>query len=265
MMRAGLSQVLVLAMTMASGVAGGAQEERTKVRLLYSFEKASDAKELLREAEHVEVDIVQDNGVTHGNNCARLVFEKGVAWAYFTLGTDAVRNWSDFDYFAMDVYAEDTHPYRVVFELWDAASRNYHTRCTFENTTTHPGKQTLMWQINRAKRNGKEGREWHELEPRDKIQMDGLTRVPNNYNNTFLLEREKQGIIGVHRKFNSAKGMSPLGRYHLWGLCIEGIIRRPEFITRPGKKGLKYIRPFMERDACIGKEPILVRVFKKVQ
>ncbi len=42
---------------------------------------------------------------------------------------------------------------------------------------THHGRQTLLYQINRAKRNGKEGREWAELEPKDKMQMNGLTRV----------------------------------------------------------------------------------------
>lgn len=176
-MRAGLALISALGMITASGIAAGAQEERTKVRLLYSFEQASEARELLEESEHVDIDIVQDNGVTQGGNCARFVFKKGAAWAYFTLGKDAIRNWSDFDYFAMDVYAEDTNPYRIVFELWDGLTRNYHTRCTFENTSTHPGRQTLMWQINRAKRNGKEGREWQELEPQDKIRMDGLTKV----------------------------------------------------------------------------------------
>ncbi len=72
---------------------------------------------------------------------------------------------------------EDDHPYPLTLELWDAASKNYATRCTFENVTTRPGRQTLLYPIARARRNAKEGLEWGELEAKDKIDLDGLKRV----------------------------------------------------------------------------------------
>ena len=43
--------------------------------------------------------------------------------------------------------------------------------------TTRPGRQTLLYQIAHARRNGKEGLEWGELEPKDKIDRDALKQV----------------------------------------------------------------------------------------
>ena len=93
-------------------------------------------------------------------------------------------------YLGVDVFIEDAHPYRIVFELWDGRSKNYHTRFTIENTTTHPGKQTLLFPINRAKRNGKEGRDWSELEPQDKIDLNRLTKV-----NIFFTPRKDRDAV----------------------------------------------------------------------
>jgi len=150
---------------------------RTAIRLLHGFEVGPDAADLRRFADNVEIDVVQDNGVTEGRNCIRLVARKGSPYCEFRLGARAIQNWSSFDYFAMDVFTEDNQPYTFVFELWDALSKNYQTRCTYTGEPTHPGKQTLLFRINRAKRNSKEGRDWDELEPQDKIQMDGLKMV----------------------------------------------------------------------------------------
>ena len=72
---------------------------------------------------------------------------------------------------------EDDHPYPLTLELWDAASKNYATRCTFENVRTRPGRQTLLYPIGRARRNAKEGLDWGELEAKDKIDLDALKRV----------------------------------------------------------------------------------------
>ncbi|HVS39301.1 MAG TPA: glycoside hydrolase domain-containing protein, partial [Gemmataceae bacterium] len=69
------------------------------------------------------------------------------------------------------------HPYALALELWDGASKNYATRCTYEDVTTRPGRQTLLYHIARACRNGKEGLDWGELEAKDKIDRDGLTQV----------------------------------------------------------------------------------------
>jgi len=157
---------------------------RTKTRQLFSFEDSAtyeiDGKPipyLMKHASELDIVYVRDNCVTDGIWCARVTVPAGASWGTMELHGDAVKNWSAYDYFAFDVFTDDEHPYRIVFELWDGKSRNYQTRCSFEGATTRKGRQTLMWPITRCKRNNKEGRAWHELEPQDKIAMDGLKFV----------------------------------------------------------------------------------------
>ena len=173
MFRTALLPVVLTAAAAASAQDAG----RAQIRLLYSFENPGEAAQLLRFSDSVALDVVADNGVTEGARCARLTAAKGAPFAGIQLGSAAVKDWRGFDYFAVDVFTDDEHPYEVALELWDAASRNYATRCTFEGAKTRAGRQTLMWRINRAKRNGKEGRDWEELQPADKIDMAALTRV----------------------------------------------------------------------------------------
>ena len=148
-----------------------AQEGRTKTRLLFGFEQGNEIVQLSKGSENVDLILVQDNGVTEGKNCARLTAKRGSDYAHLKLPAEATRNWSDFDYLALDLFTEDEHPYVLNFELWDANSKNYPTRFTNSEIKTRPGRQTLLYPINRAKRNGKEGRTWEELEPQDKIKM----------------------------------------------------------------------------------------------
>jgi hypothetical protein len=153
-------------------------QERKEIKLLYDFEDPAELEELKAGAENITFDIVQDNGVTHGTSCCRLVCKQGADYCVIHLGKEKIKNWSNFDFFAFDVYSEREEKINVVFELWDAASKNYHTRCTIESGhAVKQGKQTLIYPINRAKRNNKEGRDWSELEPQDKIQMNALSKV----------------------------------------------------------------------------------------
>ena len=163
---------LVLAL---AGTAAGLASERKEVRRLIDFENPADLKAF--EIENTFLDIVQDNGVTSGKNCCRVVGQAGKPWAAMVLRGEAIKNWSDFDYFAMDVFAEREEKIRIVFELWDQDSKNYATRCTNENVRTHKGANKLVWRINRPKRNNKEGREWNELQAKDKIQLNRLKKV----------------------------------------------------------------------------------------
>jgi hypothetical protein len=184
-----VSFFVLLVFAALSSLAGDGGE-RTKVRLLYSFEDPGEVARLLKGGENAQLIMVQDNGVTQGANCARLVVPRGVGYGTIRFDADAMRNWGDFDYFAIDVFTEDDHPYPINFELWDGLSKNYGTRCTFENVTTRPGRQTLLYHIARAKRNNKEGRTWEELEPRDKINLNGLTQVK-----IFLTSRKDRDAI----------------------------------------------------------------------
>ena len=90
---------------------------------------------------------------------------------------EAIKDWSDFDYLAIDVTMEDDHPYPLTWNCGTRASKNYATRCSFENVTTRPGRQTLLYPIGRARRNAKEGLGWEELEAKDKIDLDALKQV----------------------------------------------------------------------------------------
>jgi hypothetical protein len=151
--------------------------ERNQVRVLYDFEDPAELEGLRADAEQVTFDLVQDNGVTRGKNCCRMVFAKGAAWGAFHFGKEKLKDWQDFDYIAFDIFSDREEKVAFCFELMDALSKNYHTRCSFESQAIRPGKQTIVIPINRAKRNGKEGRDWEELEPQDKIRMNALTRV----------------------------------------------------------------------------------------
>ncbi len=161
-------------------VVGGAAGGRTQVRQLMSFEQgARDGQpipELSKRADNLQAIYVQDNGVTDGKWCARLTLPAGGDFGVMILDGEAVRNWAGFDYFAMDLFTDDDEPHSINFELWDSASRNYHTRFTIDQPT-HAGHQTILFPINRAKRNGKEGRDWDELEAKDKIDLNGLKFV----------------------------------------------------------------------------------------
>ena len=63
------------------------------------------------------------------------------------------------------------------FELWDPLTKGYPMRCTFDGLRLRAGPQTVLVPINRAKRNSKEGRDWEELEEKDKIDLARLTKV----------------------------------------------------------------------------------------
>jgi hypothetical protein len=169
-----LSAVLLLG---SFGAARPDETERTKTRLLFDFEDAADAARLTKRAENATLTVVGDIGVTHGDKCARLTVPRGVEYGVLQLDAEAMRDWDDFDFLAIDVTAEDEHPYALVVELWDGASKNYATRCTFEDVTTRPGRQTLLYPIGRARRNAKSGLDWAELEAKDKIDRAALKQV----------------------------------------------------------------------------------------
>jgi hypothetical protein len=158
--------------------------ERKDVRVLLDFESPADVELLRKGADNTNVvlDVVQDNGVTSGKNCCRVLGKAGGGLSTMTLDGEKLKNWGDFDFFAMDVYTEREEKLLITFELWDKASTNYHTRCTFEDgdeaQRTHVGKNTLMWRISRAARNGKKsGLSWDEMQPQDKIQLNGLKLI----------------------------------------------------------------------------------------
>ncbi|MCY3020483.1 MAG: hypothetical protein NTW87_15795 [Planctomycetota bacterium] len=175
-MRHAMLGVVTALVVLAVGMAAAA-EERKDMRVLFDFEDVNEVGELKAYADNLAFDVVQDNGVTRGKNCCRLVGKQGADFALFELRGEKMKGWGNYDYLAVDVFYDRDAKLPFVFELWDGMSKNYHTRCTFEDSQLHKGRNTLLWRINRARRNGKEGRDWSELEPQDKIQMNGLTKA----------------------------------------------------------------------------------------
>jgi hypothetical protein len=150
--------------------------DRSGPRLLYDFENVAEIDELRAKSDSVALDMVQDNGVTHGRTCCRMVFKQGGGDGVVQLGASRLKDWSGYGAIAFDVFQERTEKWTVNVELWDRASHNYATRCTY-SSVIRPGKNTVVVAIDHSKRNSKEGRDWSELEPQDKIDLDGLKIV----------------------------------------------------------------------------------------
>lgn len=167
-----------------------AQEPRTKSRPLYSFEAPDEVARLAKFAENAKLETVQDVGVTQGDRCLRFTAPKGADYASIRFDATTIKDWADFDYLAIDVTTSAEQPLALVVELWDGASKNYATRCTYEGVTTRPGRQTLLYHIARARRNGKEGRDWDELQPQDRIDRNALTTVK-----VFLTPPKERDVV----------------------------------------------------------------------
>ena len=167
----------LLVLILLGGLNAGAMAvERTAPRMLYDFEDQAEIDELRAKAEHVTCDLVQDNGVTHGRTCCRMVFPQGGGDGTVLLGRSRIADWSGYAAIAFDVFQERDEKWTVNVELWDRASHNYATRCTY-SSVVRPGHNAVVVAIDHAKRNSKEGREWSELEEQDKIDLNNLTMV----------------------------------------------------------------------------------------
>lgn len=164
--------LLIGGWTGIGSAADGGDEAPTTV---LNFEDFHDLEVLKTGSENVVFDIVQDYCVTSGKNCLRAVGKMGQPWSSIVI-SDAVmlRDFEKYDYVALDVYSEPEEEVGITLELWDSDSVDYATRATLEEKKLRPGMNHLFWRINRAKRNNKEGREWEELEPRDKIARGKL-------------------------------------------------------------------------------------------
>jgi hypothetical protein len=164
----------VLGMALLGGALAG-RAGQDNIRVLFDFETDGDIPAISQGAANVTFDLSQDDGVTSGKRCCRMTFKKGGDYCEIYFNGDKKQGWADYDYFAMDVNNLGDDRTSLTLELWDALSKNYPTRCGLDFQVL-PGKQTVLIPINRAKRNGKEGRSWDELEPKDKIDLKNLTK-----------------------------------------------------------------------------------------
>src|SRR5262245_44006590 len=94
---------LICVMCLGLAVSTVAQE-RKEVRVLYDFEDSKDLEELKGASENVTFDLVQDNGVTRGKNCCRVVFKQGVDYGMIFLHPSKTKDWGKFDYILFDIF-----------------------------------------------------------------------------------------------------------------------------------------------------------------
>jgi hypothetical protein len=150
--------------------------DRNEVRVIADFENEKEL-EAIKPEDNVHFTLDDSAGVTHGKHSAHVVTTAG-QWAAFELVGAPIRDFGKFDYLAVDIYTKHAQRIPITIELWDKNSSGYATRCTFDDFfRTHPGQNTVFYPITHAKRNNKEGRDWDELEEKDKIDLDHLTRV----------------------------------------------------------------------------------------
>ncbi|HYF49102.1 MAG TPA: hypothetical protein VEJ63_06840, partial [Planctomycetota bacterium] len=150
--------------------------ERKELRIIADFEAEAEMVNF-KPLEHARLELAGAEGVTRGKSGLHVVTTPGEHTAIELTG-DIIKNWGSFDYFAMDIYTKHSERLRVSFELWDDKATNFPTRCTYDDLTwTHAGQNTLMYNIGRARRNEKEGRDWDELEEKDKIDLNKLKLV----------------------------------------------------------------------------------------
>jgi len=165
---------LIVAVVMAPALA----DESREPLIIYDFENLSEIAPLKKDSENVTFDVVQDAGVTRGANCLRWVATMGDPWSTMEIRSpDKLTGYAGYDYYGVDVYNGMDHDIAISLEFWDADSTNYHTRCTLEGKLAHPGANRLFWRIDQLKRNNKEGRDWSELEAKDKIRLTELKKI----------------------------------------------------------------------------------------
>ena len=149
-------------------------------RLLYSFEAGVPGQPiqwLADRSKNLGIVAATAEGVTDGERCVQITTKPGEQWAEFILDDERVRDWSGFNCFAMDLYAEDDRPIEVNFELWDYGSSNFLTRSTHIYRPTKQGQQTLIFRVDLAKRNSEQSRPWSELAGHETIDLSRLKMV----------------------------------------------------------------------------------------
>jgi hypothetical protein len=159
-----LSIAIVFSATSMKGADGD-------VRMLFDFEDDAGMKAIASASENVKFDAAPDVGVTSGQRCCRMTFQKNSDWSQVQFTGGSKEGWQNYDYFAMDIVSEEKA--NVILEFQDELTNSYATRCSLSGSVV-PGKQTVLIRINQPKRNGKEGLDWDQIQPQDKINLAAL-------------------------------------------------------------------------------------------
>ncbi|MFP6886794.1 MAG: glycoside hydrolase domain-containing protein [Opitutales bacterium] len=159
---------------------------------LLDFEKPGEEK-LVLPSEFLKTSI-SDRWAASGKKSLKLTCAKGRPWTPFEFDRSLLKGWEDYDYLSIDFYSEDPAIVRFTPEFWDRASHNYHTRSTFEGQAgmkvvpVHQGKTRVLVHLKVARRNGKEGLGFGELQKEDKIDFGALKKVTAWFNTSGLKE-----------------------------------------------------------------------------
>ena len=149
----------------ASDAAAGAQ------RALLDFQDPRAAKLLVPDDEGgIRTSVV--------NGAMRLAVPKGREYAVVSFDRSLLKGWERFDFLSLEFRSDDATLTPLTVELWDGASKNYATRCTFEGAKVlHAGRTRVLVDLRRARRNRVESLSPGDWKPADLIDRAALTRV----------------------------------------------------------------------------------------
>ena len=138
------------------------------------------ATDLLVSGAGVAVDVVRQAPHT-GRETLRLSVGAAAKWATFELAESLLAGWAGYDYLVLDFYSDDAGMTPITVELWDHRSRDYASRCTYEDRfglpPVHKGKTRVLVDLRKARRNSKEGLSFLELSDTDKPDLDQVRKA----------------------------------------------------------------------------------------
>ncbi len=157
--------------------AGAARVVGNKQQVLMDFERPEESKLIVSEDGGLRTEI-SDRWAATGKNSLRLEAPKGQDWVSFQIDPSLLKGWEQYDYLAFDFYSEDPTFTRLAVELWDKTTKNFQTRCTYDELKPlHQGKTRILVDLRRARRNVKGDIPLAEVPKADMIDLSALTRV----------------------------------------------------------------------------------------
>lgn len=178
MLRMSLLSAFLLAF-LTSGLLGAPGKEK---KVLLDFENESDAKLVTLDADQPGTLAValSPDWASSGKSSLKLTCKANLQSVGFDLDPSLLKGWEKFDYIAIDFYTLDKQPTSFVTELWDANTKGYPTRATYEDANAlppiHPGKNTILIDLRHARLNGREAVALSRLSPSDRVDLSKLTR-----------------------------------------------------------------------------------------
>lgn len=176
MARMSLVSVAILALLTSAALAAPGKEKK----VLADFENESDVKLIKPDPEQNAVTIERsEQWASSGKASLKITCKADQQGASFELDQSLLKGWEKFDYLAIDFYTEDKQPTIFIAELWDANTKGYPTRATYEDANAlppvHKGKNTVLIDLRNARLNGREAVALSKLTAADRVDLAKLT------------------------------------------------------------------------------------------